>query len=132
MEMGCRHDCQLHENAKIRYRGLLYYIALCILGLQWQLLAISSRMLLIVGDLDHRYSIWINSVCCYTVLHDSHYILPIIYKQKVYKDKNHIKPFKKGKKRCKNKNCQLSKTLEQGRVVCYTGLDGHRYRHTLG
>ena len=32
-------------------------------------------------------------------------------------------------KRCRDKNCQRQKTLEQGRVVCYTGLDGHRDTH---
>ena len=57
MEMGCRHDCQLHKNTKTSYGSLLYCIVLCILGLQWYLLAISIIIImfafaLMVGDLD--------------------------------------------------------------------------------
>ena len=38
---------------------------------------------------------------------------------------NHLKM----DKRCRDENCQLSKSLEQGRVVCCIGLNRHRYRH---
>ena len=52
-----------------------------------------------------------------------------MYKSKGYGQepyKNHLKMEKYAG--IKVVICQ--KTLEQGKVVCYTGLDGHRDRHT--
>ena len=50
----------------------------------------------------------------------------LLFTSKKYMDKNHIKHLKMEKGYIGMKIVKRQEILEQGRVVCYIGLDGHR------